>query len=82
MASHADIEMLWVNAWSDLYDVVGVHRGVPCQLPDGSVVDVEECKGWLQNSVYEGYRVHVQAGWVGHWQGVVVSRWRPGDNAQ
>jgi hypothetical protein len=52
-----------------------------CLLPDGSIVGVEECKGWLQQSVYEGFLVRVEAGWVGHRQGVVVSRRRPGEAA-
>jgi hypothetical protein len=78
MASNADIEMRWVDAWNALYEIIGRRRGVPCQLPDWSIVDVEECKGWLQRSVYEGYLVQVKAGWVGHKKGVVVSRTLPG----
>ena len=74
MASNADIEMRWVDAWNDLYEIVGDRRGVPCQLPDWSVVDVDECKSWLQKSVYDGYLVQVKAGWVGHKKGVLVSR--------
>lgn len=80
MASNADAEMRWVDAWNDLYEIVGDRRGVPCQLPDRSVVDVEACKSWLQTSAYEGYLVRVEVSWVGHRQGVVVSRWQPGED--
>jgi len=76
MASNADMEMRWVEAWNDLLKIVGDTRDMPCQLPDWSVIDVEACKGWLQDSVYEGYLVKVEAGWIGHRQGVVVSRRR------
>ena len=74
MASNADIEMRWVDAWNELHALVGSRRDVPCQLPDLSVVDVDECKGWLQRSVYEGYLVSVEIGWIGHRSGVIASR--------
>ena len=74
METNADIEMRWIDAWNELYEIIGSRRDVPCQLPDWSIVDVEECKGWLQRSVYEGYRVRLESGWVGHKKGVVVSR--------
>jgi len=82
MSPKADIEMRWVDAWNALYEIVGDCRDVACQLPDCSVVGVEECKGWLQQSVYEGLRVQVKAAWVGHCKGVVASRWRPGESAE
>jgi hypothetical protein len=76
MATNAEIEMRWVDAWNDLYDLVRDQHNVKCQLPDFTVVDVEECKGWLQTSVYEGYYVRVEAGWVLGKRGVVASRWK------
>lgn len=76
MPSNAEIEIRWVVAWGDLYDLVRDRRGVKCQLPDDRVVDVEECKGWLQDSAYEGYHVRVEGGWVLGEQGVIASRWR------
>jgi len=69
--------MRWVNAWTQLLEIVGKRRNVRCQLPDYSVIDVEDCKGWLQDSVYAGYQVEVAEGWVGHQRGVVVSRSQP-----
>lgn len=79
MASNADIEMRWVAAWNDLCDIVGDRVDIPCQLPDWSVVDAEECRGWLQDSVYEGYLVRVEAGRVGHRRGAIAHRWREAD---
>ena len=76
MPSKADIEMRWIAAWNELLEIVGSRRSVPCQLPDSSVVGIEECKGWLQASMYEGFEVEVKAGWVGHREGVLASRLR------
>ncbi|MBP3957618.1 hypothetical protein J8F10_20405 [Gemmata sp. G18] len=76
MATNTGIEMRWVDAWNDLYDLIGDRHGVKCQLPDFTVVDVEACKGWLQDSVYEGHHVRVETGWVLGKPGVVAARWR------
>jgi hypothetical protein len=77
MASKPDIEMQWVDAWNDVYDIIRGHQDVPCLLPDWSIVTVDECLGWLQESVYQGYSVSVEEGWVGHRRGVVAQRSRP-----
>ena len=74
VALNADIEMRWVDTWNEVYDIVGDRRDVPCMLPDGSIVGLDECLGWLQHSVYSGYAVRVEAGWVGHRQGVIANR--------
>jgi hypothetical protein len=75
MASNSDIEMCWVEAWSDLYELLKQRSDVKCLLPDARVVDIEECKGWLQDSAYQGWHVKVEAGWVLDKQGIVASRW-------
>lgn len=72
MASNADIEMRWVDAWNAAYDIAGARKDIPCRLPDGSIVTLGECLGWLQASVYRGDMVRVEEGWVGHQRGVVV----------
>lgn len=77
MASNAEIEMRWVEAWGDAYEIAGVSRNAPCLLPDGSIITFDQCLGWLQDSVYEGYLVQVAAGWVGHLRGIVVTRAQP-----
>ena len=74
MVSNADIESRWIDAWNALADIVRDRRNVPCMLPDFSIVDVETCQGWLQDSVYGGYLVSVTPGWVGHLRGVIASR--------
>jgi hypothetical protein len=74
MTSNADIEMRWIEAWNLVYEIAGQARDIPCQLPDWSVVTLDACLGWLQNSVYAGYSVSVEAGWVGHRRGIIVTR--------
>lgn len=76
MASNSELEERWIAAWNDLADLVGVRWDVPCVLPDGAVVSVEDCKGWLQRSAYEGWKIEVKEGWVLGKRGVVASRWR------
>jgi hypothetical protein len=74
MATNIEKEMRWVDAWSDLLEMVGTRWNVECLLPDGRIVNVEDCQSWLQDSAYEGYQLQVAAGWVkGQW-GIVVSR--------
>jgi hypothetical protein len=77
LTSNAEIEMRWVDAWNDLYDIVQRWEDTPCLLPDGSEVSVEQCKGWLQESVYEGYRVEVRRGLLRGRPAVVASRSKP-----
>jgi hypothetical protein len=78
MANNTEIEMRWIDAWNDLFDLVGERRQVNCLLPDGSVVDVATCQGWLQASAYEGYCLKVKAGWVNGKLGAIVSRFLDG----
>jgi hypothetical protein len=73
--SNTELEMRWVDAWNDLYEIVGGHDGVKCQLSDGLIVSVEECKDWLQESAYEGYSLRIERGQVLGRPGVIASRW-------
>lgn len=73
MTSNADIEMRWVEAWNEVYEIAQQQRDIPCQLPDWTVVTLDDCLAWLQNQVYAGYTVRVEAGWVGHRRGIIVS---------
>jgi hypothetical protein len=68
--------MRWVEAWNDLFAIVGERWQVNCLLPDGSVVDIDTCQGWLQNSAYQGYYLRVEEGWVNGKRGVVVLRFQ------
>lgn len=76
MASNTEIEMRWIDAWNALYELLGNRRGVSCLLPDGRIVDIEACEGWLQESVYQGFEVKVEAGFIAGKKGVHASRWR------
>lgn len=73
MTTNADREMFWINAWNDLIDIVK-DLSVKCLLPDGQIVDFEQCKGWLQESAYSGYIPAVSAGSVLGRPGVIASR--------
>lgn len=66
-------EMKWVDAWNDVYEIAGDRWDVQCLMPDGQVVDAETCCGWLQEQVYAGRSVNVEAGWVLGKQGIVAS---------
>lgn len=74
VATNKEIEMRWIDAWNDLYDIARGLESMQCQLPDGSVVGVEECKGWLQQSAYRGYALEVSTGNVNGRPGAIVSR--------
>jgi hypothetical protein len=76
MATNTEIEECWIDAWNELYDIIGEKQQVNCLLPDGSVVDLEACQGWLQESAYQGYRLKVETGWVLGRYGVWVSRFK------
>jgi hypothetical protein len=76
MASNTEIEQQWIDAWNEVHNIVRDQRNAPCQLSESSVVTVDDCLGWLQNSVYECYLVRIESGWVGHKRGVIAHRWR------
>ena len=76
MTSNTELEMRWVGAWNDLDQIVGERWYLQCLLPDGRVVSMDECQGWLQASAYDDWQVKVEAGLVWGKQGVVATRWR------
>ncbi|MBE9014529.1 hypothetical protein IQ250_30515 [Pseudanabaenaceae cyanobacterium LEGE 13415] len=76
MATNAEIEERWIEAWNDLFDIVEERWRVSCLLPDGSIVDTETCKGWLQESAYQGYCLKVEEGWVNGERGIVALRFK------
>lgn len=77
MTGNADLERRWIDAWNDLFEIVGSRTDVRCKLPDGTVVDVEGCKGWLQEQAYAGWHVAVQESTFDGRLEVAASRWRP-----
>lgn len=73
MVSPSEIEQRWIDAWSEVYEIVGANHDTPCLLlPAWSIVSVDECLEWIQESVYSGHILKVEASWVGHRRGVVV----------
>jgi hypothetical protein len=74
MSTNTEREMRWIDAWNDMYDIIGMRWQVDCLLPDGSVVDIDTCQGWLQDSAYDDYQLKVEAGWVNGKRGILVSR--------
>jgi hypothetical protein len=78
--SKSDQERWWADAWNDLFDIVDERTDARCKLPDETVVDVEVCKGWLQDQAYDGWKVGVRAGTKGDGVQVVAWRWRPEDD--
>jgi hypothetical protein len=78
MASNTEKEMRWINAWSDLHEILRDRRDVKCQLPDFTIVDVKACLAWLQDSAYAGYVLTVSEGWIEGKRGIFVSRRMPG----
>ncbi|MBD2596693.1 hypothetical protein H6G74_20495 [Nostoc spongiaeforme FACHB-130] len=79
-STNIELEERWIKAWNDLFDIVGEIYQVNCLLPDGSVVDIETCKGWLQESAYQDYCLKVEEGWVRGKRGVVVFRFKKGES--
>ena len=77
MSSNADLERRWIDAWNDLFDIVGSRTDVPCHLPGGTVVDLEGCKGWLQEQAYAGWHVAVQESRSDGRLELIAFRWRP-----
>ena len=51
--SHAEREMLWIDAWGDLHELVDKER---LTLVDeaGQEMDVDECKTRIQDRAYDG----------------------------
>lgn len=76
MTTNTELEECWINAWNELYDIVGEKWQVDCLLPDGSIVDIETYKGYLQKLAYQDYVLKLEESWVRGRHGVIVSRFR------
>jgi hypothetical protein len=72
-STNRQIEERWIDLWNDLFALVGDRWNMKCQLPDHSIVDIETCKGWLQDAVYQGMTPRVTAGWVQGKQAAIVT---------
>ena len=60
--SHTAREMLWIEAWSDLLERLAA---APLPLVDaqGERLDVDACKGAIQDQAYRGKRAEFQLIW-------------------
>jgi hypothetical protein len=69
--------------WGALRNLVGNREEDSCRLPDGSIVDLDVCQKWLNESVAQGWMVGVtvQSDRSGH-RLLVASRRKPGGEAE
>ena len=72
--SNADIEMIWVDAWNDMYNMIGSRKNVIFLQPDFSEVSLDDCQGWLQDSAYDGYKLGMKEVWYKGKKAIQVSR--------
>jgi hypothetical protein len=70
----AEVEQAWIDAWNELYALLGARTNVVFLLPDWQPASLEECQGFLQSSVYNGYHVHVAEVWYKGDKAIQVSR--------
>ena len=76
MATNSDTEMQWVDAWNDLDSITGGSPVFRCMLDDFTEMNAETLKGWLQDSVYSGWHVKVEARLVYGKPFAFASRWK------
>ena len=81
LVSNADVEARWVEAWDELLGLSGKRHDFRCMLPDGAIVDVETCLGWIRESVYAGCFITVRSCWLSGRPGALVSRSENGSPA-
>jgi hypothetical protein len=74
--SNTNIEMIWVDAWNELYDLIGSRKKVICLLPDFKEVSLDDCKGWLQDSAYDGFKLGLKEVWYKGHKAIQVSRYK------
>lgn len=74
MTKYRLFSLHWMDAWDELYRIIGNRKNVRCRLPDSSVVDVNRCKRWIQESVYRGYSVQLKEELIDRRPGILVSR--------
>ncbi|MDE1461030.1 hypothetical protein [Spartinivicinus poritis] len=55
--SNTEKEMVWVEAWNDLYDLIEKYPGGYILLPDYIETNKESAEGWIQNAAYESNRI-------------------------
>ncbi len=53
--SNLEQEMVWINAWNDLCDLITLHPDAYILLSDYKVVSEDEAQGWIQDAAYDDY---------------------------
>ena len=74
--SNADIEMVWADAWNDLYDLTGSRKNIMFLLPDLTEVSFDDCQAWLQDSAYDGYKLGMKEVWYKGKKAIQVLRFQ------
>ena len=52
--SNSEIEMIWIDAWNDLYDFMKQYPEGYILIPKYIEVSKEDAEGWIQDTVYSG----------------------------
>ncbi len=55
--SNTDKEMLWIDSWNDLYDLIENHGVEYLLLENYQEVTLERAQGFIQDSAYESKSV-------------------------
>ncbi len=63
MMNNLSKELEWIEAWNDLDELIGEEWNLIFLQPDWTEMDLEDCKGWLQDSAYQGYHIGVKQVW-------------------
>ena len=61
--SHADREMLWIDAWGDLHELTHKER-LTLVDEQGQEMDFEDCKERIQNRAYDGEATVFERVWL------------------
>ncbi len=56
-------EQKWIDAWSELYDLIQDNNEIKLLLPDWSVVSLDDMQGWLQESAYQNKTFRFEWTW-------------------
>ncbi|WP_431686202.1 hypothetical protein [Hahella sp. NBU794] len=58
--SSSQQEQLWIDAWNDLDDLQAQNLFSFILLPDYVEANLEQAQGWIQDRVYENYKIHFE----------------------
>ena len=55
--NNTDIEMLWIDSWNELYELIEKHNVEHLLLENYQEATLESAQGFIQDSAYEGKAV-------------------------